>query len=410
MITGTNRLTPRPHYTQWLERWRDKDVIKVITGLRRCGKSTILELFRNQLQGEGVSSERILSINFESMERQYPAEPQELYDYIVKRLQPHVVNYVFLDEIQHVEHFERAIDGLYVRDDVDLYITGSNANLLSSELATLLTGRYVELRMLPLSFAEYRSVRATDSPTGAAAMERDFDAYLNYGGLPYAAMLDNEQDIADYLGGVFNTILMADIAQRNPRMDMRAFNDTASFLADNIGNRVSLKRIAGAMNASGRRISPTTVSGYVDAMTRNYLLFRAGRYDLQGKGYLATEEKLYLGDLGLRFWLLGKQQGDLGHRIENVVYLELLRRYTNVSIGKWGAKEVDFVATDSRRTHYYQVAQTVLDPSTLERELAPLQALQDNHPKTLLTLDRMGLGDYQGIEHINLLDWLTEQG
>lgn len=409
MITGTNRLTPRPHYTQWLERWRDKDVIKVITGLRRCGKSTILELFRNQLQDEGVSSERILSINFESMERQYPTDPQKLYDYIVNRLQPRVMNYVFLDEIQHVEHFERAIDGLYVRDDADLYITGSNANLLSSELATLLTGRYVELRMLPLSFAEYRSVRATDSPTGAGTMESDFDTYLNCGGLPYAARLDNEQDIADYLGGVFNTILMADIAQRNPRMDMRAFNDTASFLADNIGNRVSLKRIAGAMNASGRRISPTTVSGYVDAMIRNYLLFRAQRYDLQGKGYLATEEKLYLGDLGLRFWLLGKQQGDLGHRIENVVYLELLRRYTKVSIGKWGAKEVDFVATDSRRTHYYQVAQTVLDSSTLERELAPLQALQDNHPKTLLTLDRVGLGDYQGIKHVNLLDWLTER-
>ena len=403
-------LINRPHYLDWLLHWKDKDVIKVVTGMRRCGKSSLLRMFRDRLQQEGVADERIIAINFESLDEPHPSDYQELYDSIVARLRPGTTTYVFLDEIQHVNHFEKAVDGLYVRDDVDLYITGSNANLLSSELATLLTGRYVEITMQPLSFAEYRDAQRLYHPaaTGSTSDETLFDRYLTYGGLPYAAQIDDDNDIADYLGGVFNTILVQDIARRNPRMDTRAFTDVAAFLADNVGNAVSLKSVAGSLKASGRNISPTTVGAYIDAMIRNYLLYRARRYDLQGKAWLSTEEKCYLGDLGFRFWLLGKGQGDLGHRMENAVYLELLRRYHTVNIGKLRNLEIDFVATNADGPHYFQISQTVLDPATLERELTPLRKVRDNHPKTLLTLDRMGLGDYDGIRHANVIDWLLE--
>ncbi|KFI96892.1 ATP-binding protein [Bifidobacterium stellenboschense] len=393
----------RPAYMDWLERWRDKDVIKVITGLRRCGKSTVLRLFRERLLAKGVAPNRIIAINFESLEEDYPTEAKPLYDYIVSRLAPGVVNYVFLDEIQHVHEFERTADGLYVRDDVDLYLTGSNADLLSSELATRLTGRYVELRMLPLSFKEYRSTRPqSESP------EQSFNRYLLYGGLPYAATLEHDQDIADYLGGVFNTILVKDIAQRHPRIDTIAFDEVASFLADNVGNITSIKGIADAMKQTHRGISPTTVGEYIVALRENYLLFRADRYDIKGKSYLKTLEKYYLGDPGFRFWFLGKTGGDLGHRIENVIYLELLRRYRTVHIGKVGTTEVDFYTPDPQGDRYYQVSLSVMDESTLSRELRPLQSINDNHPKTLLTMDRIGNGNHAGIKQINIIDWLLE--
>ena len=392
----------RPQYMQWLQRWRDKDVIKVVTGLRRCGKSTVLKLFREQLAANGVPQDHIISINFESLAEDYPIEAKPLYDYIVKRLQPGS-NYVFLDEIQHVADFERAVDGLYVRDDVDLYITGSNADLLSSELATQLTGRYVELCMLPLSFKEYRSARPANE-----AEDQSFDRYLTYGGLPYAASLDDDQDIADYLGGVFNTILVKDIARRHPRIDMITFNEVASFLADNVGNPFSFNGIAGTMRQTRKGISPTTVGDYIAALSENYLLFRADRYDLKGKAYLKTMPKYYLGDPGFRFWFLGKTAGDIGHRVENVVYLELLRRYRTVNIGKVGSTEIDFYASDANGAHYYQVSSTVTESKTLKRELRPLQTLDDNYPKTLLTLDRIGNGDHRGIQQVNLVDWLLQ--
>ena len=275
----------RPEYISWLERWRDKDVIKVVTGLRRCGKSTVLRMFREQLAAHGVDSAHIIAINFESLEEDYPREAKPLYDYIVSRLSTGQ-NYVFLDEIQHVHDFERAVDGLYVRDDIDLYVTGSNANLLSSELTTLLTGRYVELRMMPLSFKEYRSARS-----GTESTDRSFERYLTYGGLPYAATLGGDQEISDYLGGVFNTILVKDIASRQPKIDTVTFNEVASFLADNVGNITSLNGIANTMKQTHRAISPTTVGDYINALRNNYLLFRADRYDIKGKAYLQTMEK-----------------------------------------------------------------------------------------------------------------------
>ncbi|WEV63962.1 ATP-binding protein [Bifidobacterium sp. ESL0732] len=393
----------RPYYLDWLERWRDKEPIKVVTGMRRSGKSKILEIFRERLAAdEGVNPKNIISINFESLDEDYPTEAKPLYDYIVKRLQSGQ-NYIFLDEIQHVEHFEKAVDALYIRKDTDIYITGSNAKLLSSELATLLTGRYVELNMFPLSFAEYRTTRPkSETP------DQSFERYLTYGGLPYTTYLDDEQSIADYLGGVFNTILVKDIAARRPQIDIPAFSEVAAFLADNVGNLTSLTSIANTMKQEHASVSRNTIREYISALCENYLLFRADRYDIKGKSYLQTTEKYYLGDPGFRFWFLGKSGGDIGHRIENVVYLELLRRYRTVSIGKIGTKEIDFCAADADGVHYFQVSQTVLDNATLERELAPLQGIDDNHPKTLLALDHIGNGNHNGIKQENLLGWLLK--
>ena len=395
-----NELVNRPVYLDWLNRWKDRDVIKVATGLRRCGKSSVLELFRRQLREGGIADSNILSINFESWNEEYPLDARELYRYIVQRLGSGT-NYVFLDEVQHVKEFERAVDALYVRDDVDLYITGSNAFFLSGELATLLTGRYVELRMLPFSFAEYWSARG-----GEENLEDAFNRYLTYGGMPFAARLDDPQSISDYLGGVFNTVLVEDVARRHPRMDMRAFRDLSAFIADNVGNITSRKRLAAGLAQAGTKVSPATIGAYLDALMENYLAFKAGRYDLKGREYLETLEKYYLGDLGFRFWLLGKEQGDLGRRLENAVYLELLRRYRTVCVGKVGTAEVDFIAMGQDGPEYYQVAQTVLDETTRNREFAPLEAIADNYPKTVLTLDRVGVGDYRGIHHLNVLDWM----
>lgn len=397
-------LVPRPHYTAWLQRWKNKNVIKVVTGMRRSGKSCIFELFQGELRAEGIPESNIHCINFESLDEEYPSDARGLYRYLVQRLSPGV-NYVFLDEVQHVSDFERAVDGLALRDDVDLYITGSNAYFLSSELATLLTGRYVELRVLPFSYSEFLSAR----PSGSND-ETEFNRYLTYGGMPLSARLDDERSILDYLGGVFSTIVLEDVAQRYPRMDMRSFKDTAAFLAGNIGNITSRKRIASGLALAGTKATATTVGGYLDILMENYLFFKAERYDLRGREYLATLEKYYLGDLGFRFWLLGKTQGDVGHRIENVVYLELLRRYRTVSIGKLGAAEVDFVATGDSGPEYFQVAQTVLPEETREREFKPLRSLADNYPKTVLTLDRIGVGDYDGIRQKNIVDWLLEEG
>ncbi len=395
-----NELVNRPIYLDWLNRWKDRDVIKVATGLRRCGKSSVLELFRRQLREGGIADSNILSINFESWNEEYPLDARELYRYIVQRLGSGT-NYVFLDEVQHVKEFERAVDALYVRDDVDLYITGSNAFFLSGELATLLTGRYVELRMLPFSFAEYWSARG-----GEENLEDAFNRYLTYGGMPFAARLDDPQSISDYLGGVFNTVLVEDVARRHPRMDMRAFRDLSAFIADNVGNITSRKRLAAGLAQAGTKVSPATIGAYLDALMENYLAFKAGRYDLKGREYLETLEKYYLGDLGFRFWLLGKEQGDLGRRLENAVYLELLRRYRTVCVGKVGTAEVDFIAMGQDGPEYYQVAQTVLDETTRNREFAPLEAIADNYPKTVLTLDRVGVGDYRGIHHLNVIDWM----
>lgn len=393
----------RPQYIDWLVRWKDEDVIKVVTGLRRCGKSSVLKLFQDHLREGGTGESNIVSINFESLDEEYPAEAKPLYDYVVQSLGGGT-NYVFLDEVQHVKNFERAVDALALRDDVDLYITGSNAHMLSGELATLLTGRYVELRMLPLSFAEFRSAWEAQADN-----ESLFQRYMSYGGMPYTVRLDDEESISDYLGGVFNTIVVKDVAQRHPRMNMRSFNRTAMFLADNIGNISSQSRISRGLASSDESVSVNAVGEYADALLENYLAFKAERYNIKGREYLETLEKYYLGDLGFRFWLLGKAKQDVGRCLENIVYLELLRRFRRVSVGKVGDKEVDFVGVDQAGPHYFQVSQTVMEPTTLDRELSALKAIRDDYPKTLLTLDRIGALDHDGIMQANVIDWLLER-
>lgn len=393
-------MIPRPHYIGWLNRWKDEPVIKVVTGLRRCGKSSVLKLFQEHLLEGGVSDSSIISINFESLDEEYPTEAKALYNYVVRLLKGRV-NYVFLDEVQHVKDFERAVDALALREDVDLYITGSNAYMLSGELATLLTGRYVELRMLPLSFAEFRSAWSLGADDDSL-----FQRYMSYGGMPFTVRLDDEESISDYLGGVFSTIIVKDVAQRHPRMNMRSFNRTAMFLADNIGNISSQTKISRGLTAADEKVSVNAVGEYVDALLENYLAFKVERYNIKGREYLETLEKYYLGDLGFRFWLLGKSRQDIGRCLENVVYLELLRRFRRVSVGKVGDKEIDFVAVDSGGPHYYQVSQTVMDPATLDRELSPLRSVRDDYPKTLLTLDRIGAQDHDGIGQVNIIDWL----
>lgn len=412
----------RPFYTDWLSRWKDKELIKVLTGMRRAGKSTVLSLFQEQLVESGIKKDAIVAINFESYEEEYPVEARALYDYIVERLDPSEKNYVFLDEVQRVKDFQKCVDALFLREDVDLYITGSDAYFLSGELATLLTGRYVELQVFPLSFKEYVSaldfVRPShggldfplDFPFDLASprpsREEVFERYLNYGGLPYTVRLP-EGDIAEYLAGVFNTILMNDIMLRKPQINTRAFKATASFLADNVGNLSSTNRIAKGLSEQGDAVSRGSIDDYIEALMENYLLFKAERYDLKGREYLKVNAKYYVGDLGFRYWLLGKRIGDRGHRIENLVYLELLRRFPLVSIGKYDTKEIDFIASDTKGgRHYFQVALSVLDEDVLSRELAPLILVSDSYPKTLLSLDVIGLGDFEGIEHVNLVDWL----
>lgn len=395
-------IIPRPEAVKWMQRWRDRDVIKVVTGLRRCGKSTVLRLAQRTFMEAGVSETSIIALDLEKMGFDAPSTPRELYELAVSQFsEPR--SYVFIDEPQRVPGFERAVDALYSREDCDVYITGSNSDLLSSELATLLTGRYVEYQLLPLSFSEY--CKAFPEKSDRTEL---FNRYLVFGGMPYSTTLP-EEDIAEYLDGVLNTILVKDIAARHPRINMSTLRTLLAFTADNIGNRYSLKKIADSLTAQGSKISPTTAGEYLDALTESYLLFKADAYDAKGRRLLQQGGKYYLGELGFRHALLGRSATDIGHRVENVVYLELLRRYRKVYIGRTGESEIDFVAERDGSPHYYQVTLSVLDEKTLQRELAPLARLGNNYPKTLLTLDQIGASDHNGIEQRYLLDWLLEQ-
>ena len=401
----TMDIIQRPRALNWFKTWRDRDVIKVVTGLRRSGKSTAMKLARQALEADGTPPNAIIYLDIERMAFDAPKTAEELYRMVISRMDvsEQKQTYIFIDEVQRIPHFEQAVDALYAREDTDVYITGSNSDLLSSELGTLLTGRYVELHMMPLSFAEYRS----------AFPEREDDdtilnRYLIYGGLPYTTALP-EEDTADYLDGVLNTILIKDVSQRHPRFNLTSLRALLAFMADNIGNQFSLKKIADGLARNGSKLSPTTVGEYLDALTESYILYEAKPYDAKGKRLLERGGKYYLGDLGFRHLLLGRDQSDLGHRLVNHVYLELQRRSRKVFVGRAASTEIDFITEDQHGTSYYQVALSVLDEGTLSRELAPLRSIQDNYPKTLLTLDRIGLGDYGGIRHVNIVDWLLER-
>lgn len=407
-------MVQRREYLNQLKQWKDEKVIKVITGLRRCGKSTLLQMFRDHLESSGILPEQIIFINFEDIEFENLLDYKKLYQYICDRLVPDKMNYIFLDEIQAVSDYQRAVDSLYLKENTDIYITGSNAYLLSGELATLLSGRYVEINMLPLSFAEYCELVSGNDK------ESLFAEYMRFGSLPYIASLDPVSEKADiYLEGIYNTIIIKDIELRQQRKERdpnkRKVSDTtllrniSKFLANSIGSPVSIKSIANYISSNVRPISQNTVADYVEALVEPYVFYPIERYDVFGKNLLKQNCKYYIVDLGIRRHLLSRSRYDLGFSLENLVCLELLRRGYSVNVGKVGSAEVDFVAKKSDQTEYYQVTASMVDESTFDREISPLKSISDNYPKTILTLDRLSLGNYEGILVKNAIDWLLDK-
>ncbi|TQS81804.1 ATPase [Candidatus Methanomassiliicoccus intestinalis] len=394
----------RDEYLQKLIDLRDTDLIKVVTGIRRCGKSTLFKLYQDYLKSNGVSNEQIISINFEDLAYEELLNYRSIYDHVKSRLISEKMNYVFLDEIQAVDQFQKAADSLYIQDNVDLYITGSNASLLSGDLATLLSGRYVEIAMMPLSFKEYVSAQ-----TDKSSISELYSKYRKNSSFPGAIEISSHGKLREYLSGIYNTIVLKDIVARYNIQDVSMLDSIIRFMFDNIGNVCSSRKIAGALASSGRKVSANTVERYLSAMTSSYILYQARRYDLKGKQYLASGEKYYVADIGLRNYLLGDKAADLGHILENIVFLELLRRGNDVYIGKVGNSEVDFIAVGEEGTVYYQVAATVREESTLNRELASLNMIQDHNPKYLLTLDDDPPMFHNGIRQINALDWLLSR-
>jgi predicted AAA+ superfamily ATPase len=401
----------RPGYFGWLDRWRGQDVIKVLTGVRRCGKSTLLRMLANQLRLQGVPDAQIVELNLENPDfRKLLGDPGVFYAHVVSLLTPGKTNYVFIDEIQKLAEFERAADGLFIRDDVDLYLTGSNADILSGELATLLGGRYVELQVQPLSFAEYLSARlpnGTDPLSDLVPRRQLFSAFLRDGSFPMTLRLEqNQEAVSEYLEGLLNTILFKDVSTRNNIRDLAVLRLLVEYLADNIGNLISARKIAGALTSMGTRVSTTTIQRYLVALESAFIFYRVERFDLRGKQILESQHKYYIVDPGMRRHLLGSQVRDTGRLLENVVYLELRRRGHQIRIGTLNSTEVDFIAKTGDATLYVQVAETVSEANTLARELAPLQQINDYNQRLLLTLDDEPPISHDGIRQVNALEWL----
>lgn len=392
----------RNEYLETLKNWKDKDLIKVVTGIRRCGKSTLFELFIDYLKKSGVKEDHIISLNLESPEYNFN-DYMDLYNYVNERIRDQEMYYVFLDEVQVVEKFEKAVDGLYIKKNVDEYITGSNAYLLSGELATFLSGRYVEFKMFPLSFKEYANYYQQDGD------EKLYLKYIHNSSMPYALKLDNQDEVDKYLDSIYNTILVKDIVTRKKIADTGMLRSVSEFMFSSIGNILSVKKIADTLTSSGRSISVHTVENYLDSLVESFIFNKVSRYDIKGKQYLQSGEKYYATDVTMRYALLGRKYVDLGHVLENVVYLELVRRGYRVYIGKSGDKEVDFVAENNRGIQYFQVAYTVRDEKTLERELSALESINDHYPKFILTMDIDPEVDYNGILKMNVLDWLLDK-
>lgn len=397
---------PRPKAMDFLWRWHAKDIIKVVSGLRRSGKSTLLKLFKEELLSRGTKQEAIQFLNFEDLSYEELCQDyHKLYHYLVNHLQPDVMNYIFLDEIQNVSGFEKVVDTLYLRPNVDLYITGSNAYFLSGELATLLSGRYVEYKLLPLSFAEYcHSVKAQGKTPA-----QNYREYISTSSLPYSINLTDSASLTDYLRGTYSTIVLKDIVARLGISDVSMLESVTAFLMDSIGNLITPRKIADTMTSMHRKIDARTVEKYMRALTDSLLLYRAQRYDLKGKQLLSLHSKYYVSDLGFRRLLSSGRRPDYGHVLENVVYLELLRRGYDVRVGQLPDGEIDFVAMKNDELVYYQVCLSILEESTLERELAPLKKRRDNYPKYLLTLDdTIPDSNYEGILARNVLTWLLD--
>lgn len=396
------KLIERKEYFEKLVTLRDKQIIKVITGVRRCGKSTLLEMFRSYLSENGVAEKNIISVNLEDYDFKALRQPDVLHEYIKSRLAKGEMTYIFIDEIQQCDRFPEVIDSLYIKPNVDIYLTGSNATMLSGEIATLLTGRYIEISMLPLSFKEYVSATSSDN------LSQRYREYLETGSFPYALnLLGQPKELRDYLEGLYNTIVVKDISSRRKISDTMMLESIVRFVFDNIGNPLSSKKIADTMTSDGRKIDVKTVEKYLNSLLESFIAYRATRFNIKGKQHLKTLEKYYVVDIGLRYMLLGSSSTDVCHILENVVYLELIRRGFEVYVGKLGEMEIDFVAINNKKTVYFQVAATVRDETTLRRELAPLEKINDHYPKIILTLDDDPEADYNGIRRLNALEWLV---
>lgn len=406
-------MVQRKEYLEKLIEWKDDDVIKVVTGIRRCGKSTLLMQYQDYLKSIGIEENQIIAVNFEELEYEELCDYKKLYAYIKDRLVADKITYIFLDEIQKVPSFEKVVDSLYVKPNIDIYITGSNAYMLSGDLATLLTGRYVEISMLPLSFSEYMELSDKDK-------ESAFADYIKYGGLPFVATMDRTDDKVDtYLEGIYNTVIVKDIEDRQKRQesnsDKRKINDIpllktiAKYLSSVIGSPVSLRGITNYLVSSGRKISANTVSNYVNALIESFIFYPAERFDIVGKQLLQANKKYYMVDLGIRNHILPRKYYDLGFSVENIVFFELLRRGCKVTIGKYQENEVDFVAERRGEFTYIQVTADMVSESTFDREMKPLYAIQDNYEKIVLTLDKLTVGNYDGIKVVNVIDWLLNK-
>lgn len=396
----------RTQYLELLKRFKDKDLIKVITGIRRCGKSTLFDLYIKYLKSNKIKSNRIININLENPEYHFE-NYMELYNYVKEQIKDNEKYYVFLDEVQNVPEFQKAVDGLYIKKNIDLYITGSNAYLLSGELATLLSGRYIEIKMLPLSFKEYLSAFSDKKES----KDREFLEYLKNGGMPgnISILETNPNDIDKYLDGIFSTVVYKDIMARNNITDKTILENVIKYIYDSIGSPISTKKISDTLTSKGISTSNHTAENYVTAFLESFLIYKAERFDVKGKNLLARDYKYYAVDTGLRSYLLGKKaNSDMGHLLENVIYLELLRRGYKVYVGKVDDYEIDFVAENREGIKYYQVALSVRDEKVLERELRALERTGDHYPKYLLTLDVDLETDYNGIIKKNVVDWLLE--
>lgn len=388
----------RKNYLDKLIKAKDKQIIKIITGVRRCGKSVLLNQFQQYLLKNGVKENQIIFLNFEKIENEPLLEYHSLYDYIKSRLCKNKMTYIFLDEIQKVKDFQKVVDSLFADQKVDLYLTGSNSNMLSGELATLLSGRYIEIEMLPFSFKEYLEMVG-------GTKEDCWNDYFRNGGFPYATNIKDEDLRNDYLQGIYHTVLLKDVVERKKIQDVSLLESVIKYIFDNIGNILSSKKIADSLVSYGRKTTSATIENYINTLKEAYILYETERYDIKGRQHLKSLEKYYLVDIGLRSLLLGNKGTDIGHILENIVFLELKRRNHQIYIGKFGEQEIDFIAVKGNRKIYYQVSASILDQSTYLREITPLKKIQDNYPKYIVSLDKLTIED-EGIKQINVIDFL----
>lgn len=407
----------RKEYLDILVKSKDRQIIKVVSGVRRCGKSTLFEIYKDFLLENGVAKNQIISINFEDMDYEELTDYKKLYEYIKSKMIENKRNYIFLDEIQHVDKFEKVVDSLFIKENTDLYITGSNAYFMSSELATLLSGRYVELKMLPLSFKEYYQAKLEYEKLEQKenrilkTLIQYYNEYIVNSSFPYTLQLDSDlKNIHEYLSGIYNSVLLKDIVARLKISDVMRLESVVKYIFDNIGNLTSLSKIGNTLTSMGRKTDAKTIEKYIRGLTDSLLVHEVSRYNIKGKEFLSTLSKYYVADLGLRQMILGNRNIDMGHILENVIYLELLRRKGNVYVGQFDKNEIDFVVINSNEIEYYQVALTVLDENTLKRELDAFKNIKDNYPKYLITLDDVMVNtDYDGIKVVNALEWLLEE-